>query len=375
MKLLFYIQSLAAGGAQRVVATMANHWAMRGWEIVIVTVAGKHEDFYSLDERVKRRVLTDKGAIDGVLGGFTANLARIRRLRRILRAEQPQAAIAMMDTANVVLAMAGLRMKDVLLIGSERIFPPHSEIPDHWKAIRNWGYRYLDAVVAQTSQSADWLAKNSRAQCIRVIPNPIELPLDRHDPFVAPDDVVHAGRTLLSVGRLVPQKNFGVLIEAFSRVAADAKDWNLVIVGEGSERTSLSNRVASLGLEKRISLPGKVGNVGDWYSKAHLYAMTSLFEGFPNTLLEALAHGVPAVSFDCDSGPNDIVREGVDGFLVRTGDVDGLADQLRQLMLDEGLRSRFASRAADARTRFKVSEIARAWESLFLERGVEVAAR
>ena len=112
---------------------------------------------------------------------------------------------------------------------------------------------------------------------------------------------------------------------------------------------------------------GRAGTGGEWYERADLYVMSSRFEGYPNTLAEAMAHGLAAVSFDCDTGPRDIIRHEVDGLLVPPGDVAALTAALDRLMDDATLRQQFAERAVDARRRFSMERIAGTWEDLFKE--------
>jgi glycosyltransferase involved in cell wall biosynthesis len=114
-----------------------------------------------------------------------------------------------------------------------------------------------------------------------------------------------------------------------------------------------------------VFLAGSVGNIGVWYTACDLYVMSSRFEGFPNTLVEALACGLPAVSFDCETGPSDIIRPEIDGLLVPTGDVSALVASLTVLMTNQALRERFAIRAVEARARFSVDGIAGQWEEIF----------
>ena len=108
---------------------------------------------------------------------------------------------------------------------------------------------------------------------------------------------------LLSVGRLTKQKGFDQLISHFATLARSHANWDLIILGEGEERTALEAQIADADLTQRIKLPGRVNNVSEWYADADLFVMSSRFEGSPNVLLEAMAHGVPAVSFDCPTGP------------------------------------------------------------------------
>jgi len=218
-----------------------------------------------------------------------------------------------------------------------------------------------------TRECAAWLAAHSHAPRIPVIPNPVSWPLVNHEPCIRPAACYSSERCmLLGVGRLSVEKNFTTLIAIFARLAARHPDWDLVILGEGPLREALQRQITSAGLAERVFLPGSVGNVGDWYARASLYAMSSHFEGFPNTLVEAMAYGLPAVSFDCDTGPRDIIRHAVDGFLVAPGNDGAMESALEKLILDNELRTDFGSRAMEARERFSLKKISSMWEELFV---------
>lgn len=365
MRLLIYIHSLENGGAERVVANLANHWVSIGWEITLVTVASQARDFYALDPAVRRIALDLPGNRRNVLAGFWRTARRVHALRRVLRKVGPDVALSAMHTANVVLALAARGLPGLRTIGSEHNYPPKSPMGIIWETLRRHAYARLDAVVALTQECAAWLAAHSLARKILVIPNPVSWPLAHHVPQVDPAILCGAGRRIvLGVGRLSAEKNFAALIAVFGRLAPAHPDWDLVIVGDGPLRAELAAQVRALGLESRVVLPGSVGNVGDWYARADLYAMSSHFEGFPNTLVEAMAYGVPAVSVDCDTGPRDIIRHQVDGLLVAPGDAEALQGGLDRLMRNEALRSAFAARAVEARQRFSMSKVSRMWEDL-----------
>ncbi len=368
MRLLFFIYSMSGGGAERVTANLANYWANKGWDITVVTLASQDHDFYKLKPVVKRISLNLAGESSNVVVGLWRNLRRVMALRCVLREIQPDIALGMMTTANVLLVLAMCGLPYGHAIGSEHIHPPRSPLGILWEELRRYCYGRLAAVVALTRESADWLRVCTNARRVVVIPNAAPWPLPVQEPNMGPEAICPSGRRLLlAVGRLDAQKGFDWLVEVFTRLAPRHFNWDLVILGEGPQRSVLETRVRAARLEKRVFLPGRVGNVGEWYERADLYVMSSRFEGFPNTLAEALAHGLPAVSFDCDTGPRDIVRHEVDGLLVPPGDTTALEAALDRVMGDEALRLRFAERAVEARERFSLDRIAGMWEELFEE--------
>ena len=368
MKLVIVIHSLSTGGAERVTVNLANYWAEQGWDIVIVTMVNVDEDFYSLHSNIRRVALQLASDSTGLFSAIKHNVERIRAIRAVLSSEKPDIALGMMTTASCLLSIASVGA-DVPGIGSERIYPPHLQLGRAWEWLRRTSYSRLASVVAQTEKSARWLREQTTAVDIRVIPNPVVYPLIRFEPLVAPSmfcDVNSERHILLAVGRLSPQKGYSSLISVFSMLAARFSNWCLVIVGEGGDRCDLERQVIELGLEKRVFFPGAVGNIGDWYEAADLYVMTSHFEGFPNTLIEAMAHGLPVISVDCDTGPRDIIRHEVDGLLVPDGNLCALANALSTLMADKNLRRKYGERAVEARERFSIEKIAGMWEALFL---------
>ncbi len=136
-------------------------------------------------------------------------------------------------------------------------------------------------------------------------------------------------------------------------------------MGDGPLRPELEASVAEADLNEVVLLPGPVGNLGEWYSQADLYVLSSHYEGFPNALAEAMACGLPAVSFDCDTGPRDLIRHGVDGLLVAADDRAALGAGLASLMGDEPLRSQLGARAIEVRSRFSLERVSESWYQLF----------
>jgi glycosyltransferase involved in cell wall biosynthesis len=366
MKLLIFLHSMTLGGAERVTASLANYWTARGWNVTIATVDAASSDFYALDPQIGRVALGLAGDSTNLVHAISANFERIRALRALVYELQPQVALAMMTNANIALALACRGIPGVHVIGSERNFPGRAHVHPAWNVLRRMQYGALQAVVAQTSECADWIRRHTSARDVPVIPNFVSWPLPVQAPEVQPEAACRTGRRiLLAAGRLVGQKNFAVLIKAFMHLAHRHPDWDLVILGEGPLEHALRDQAATSGLADRVFLPGLIGNPGAWYERADLYVMTSEFEGFPNTLVEALAYGVPAVSFDCDTGPRDIIRQNVDGLLIPANDAQALQEALDRLMTDAKLRGRMAERAVEARQRFSIERIAGLWEDLF----------
>lgn len=342
-------------------SVLANHWAAEGHDVTIATM-GAGEDFYLLDPRVKRRRYDLSHPTTSPFQAVAAARRRIAALRTLLIAEQADVAIAMMTSWSVELALAARGLR-VTTIGSERIHPPTMPLGRAWDLLRRYGYGLLDHVVAQTRPSAQWIERHTRARDVRVIPNPCGLPGEETPaaltglPAVAP--------VLLGVGRLVPQKRFDLLIGALASNPQALAGWHLVLVGEGPLKAELEQRAASAGLADRVHFPGRTPDVGGWYRRAGIFSLSSDFEGYPNALLEAMARGLPVVATDCETGPADLVEDGVNGLLVSPGDQRALAEALALLAGDGELRARLGKAALAVGAAHAPRAIAKKWEALF----------
>jgi len=368
MRLFIFIYSIGGGGAERVAANLANYWATKGWEITIVTLSSQNQDFYELHPAIKRIALELTKESTGVLAGLWQSIRRVVAIRRVLRQNQPDIALGMMTTTNIILALAGFGLSCTKTIGSEHAYPPQSPLGYIWETLRCRTYGLLNAVAALTSEGKGWIKTNTTAQKVSVIPNAVTWPLSEQEPKIRPSEMYQSERKLLlAVGRLSLIKGFDWLIEAFSILVDKHPDWDLVILGEGPLRTTLEKQLQETGIEHRVFLPGLAGNIGEWYESADLYVMSSRSEGFPMTLVEAMSYGLAAVSFDCDTGPRDIIRHELDGLLVSPGNVTELTANLDRLMSDALTRQRFADRAVEVKERFSMERITEMWEKLFEE--------
>lgn len=364
MRTIFLVvNSMHTGGAERVAAHLANAWTMRGDSVVIIaTFSGRGECHYELDSRVRLIYLADLVARSARFSFWQ----RRHALRDLICSMKPQVIVSFLTNVNVMtlVAAAGL---NVPVIVSERSNPEGYDPGLALKILRKFTYKRASAVVMLAEVGLQWLSKNIPGAKGIVIPNPVSYPLVPTEPLRDIIGFVKPGRKLiLGAGRLSDQKQFDKLILAFGEVASRYVEWDLVIAGEGPDRIKLERLVADLALQDRVILPGRIGNIGDWYAAADIYVMSSRVEGFPNTLAEAMAHGCAAVSYDCDTGPRDIINDGVNGLLVvPVGDVPKLAGSMERLMRDTRLRELIREQATGVRKTFSVSAIIEQWEQLF----------
>jgi glycosyltransferase involved in cell wall biosynthesis len=368
LHLLIFIYSMGDGGAERVTANLANYWAAKGWKISIVTLASINSDLLELHPSINRISLEMANESANALAGIIQNIRRILTLRKLLRKVQPDITLGKMTTANILLALASWGLPNACAIGAEHNYPGRGSLGYLWQTIRKHTYGLLHAVIALTSESEHWLKQNTNAKRVLVIPNAVSWPLSGEEPqnvqsvYIRPER-----RRLLAVGRFVEIKRFDILIEAFSGLANKHTDWDLVIVGDGPLRDTLEKQIRRFNLSNRIFLPGRSSNMGEWYKNSDLYALSSRSEGFPMTLIEAMSYGLTAVSFDCDTGPRDIILHEIDGLLVPPGNLNELSIALDRLMGDDLLRQQFSARALEVRERFSMTSIANMWEKLFEE--------
>ncbi len=353
---------MEGGGAERVAALLSNRWAEQGHEVLLVpTFSGRGTCLYALDERVRLEYLADRVGTTRKSPWFLAR--RLWAMRAMSREFRADVVLSFLTHVNVaaLLATRGLRVRTVV---AERTYPPAMDVGPVWPKVRRISYPWASKVVMQTSLGLTWLAGDLPRVHGVVIPNPCLFPLPSNEPRLEPEAVVANHRRLLvAAGRLGEEKGFNLLIKAFKALASRFTEWDLAILGEGAKREALEEQVATAGLTGRVFLPGRVGNLGDWYERADLYAMSSRFEGFPNALLEALSYGVPAVSFDCETGPADLIETGRNGYLVAPEEgAAGLAKRLAPLMADENLRRDMGKRAAEVRERYSLVRVGAEWD-------------
>lgn len=192
-----------------------------------------------------------------------------------------------------------------------------------------------------------------------VIPNPAEITAELSDV---------TSKKILAAGRISPVKNFGDLIEAFARVSKDFPAWELHFFGEDylSTQQKLENRVLALGLNDQVKFKGVTSDLKKEMQNYSIYAMTSETECFPMVLLEALSVGIPIVTYDSPTGPQHIVRNEEDSFLVPYKNLDIFTAQLKTLMSDKKLRVKMGSSGRENVKRFNLDKVMQQWKDLFI---------
>jgi glycosyltransferase involved in cell wall biosynthesis len=351
-RLLLIIGSLQGGGAERQLSDMANYWSGRRAIVTLATWSGPDtQDFYPLAPGISRRWLDVRAPTRSPIATLIASVRRIRKLRRMLRDSRPDAVVSFIDISNIytVLAARGLGVRVVI---AERTHPAiNFALSRPWRMLRRICYSRAYAVVAQTQDAGRWLERNCRAR-VRVIPNSLrEMPQARCD----------REPMILAVGRLSQEKGYDLLLKAFATLSAGFPAWRVCIIGDGTERGSLTRLRDELNLGEFVEFVGETKNVELWMARASLLVHPSRREGFPNVVLEAMGMGLAVVCANCRAGPSDLIEDGVNGRLVPVDDVGALARVMTELMTARELRERLGREASKVRERYAPDVIMDQW--------------
>lgn len=344
MKIAFIISSLSSGGAERVLTNIVNHLCLKH-EIYIVTFSNE-EPFYKLDPKVKHLKLDLLKESKNIFESMKNSIKRIFVLKQVLKDINADINISFMTHTNILSIIAS-KINKQKIIAAERI------VYDFYQSsllniARKLIYPKADLLITQTLADKQ---NYSFIKNVEVIYNPLELPY------------IEAKRenTILAVGRFDKQKGFDKLINTFSKV--DTNGWELCIAGDGSEREKIERLINSLNLEN-VKLIGKRKDIFKWYAKSSIFVLSSEKEGFPNVLLEAMGSGCACISFDCPSGPAEIIEDGVNGILVENQNIEKLAFQMQRLIKDKDLRERLSKEAIKVKEKYSISKITNEWENL-----------
>ncbi len=358
-RLVLFISSLAAGGAERSLSQLANRWVEQGVEVELVTWASANEpDFFPLSPKVRRTILSQPGRATGPLDKFVRGFRIVWRMRQLIRKIAPDAVLSFMDITNimVLVAAAGTGARVVV---AERTDPSMSNTPSRpWRLARRLIYRRAHIVTVQTTAVADWVKYHCGTSRVAVIPNFIR-PL--------PESLGIRKKWVVSVGRLFAYKGFEHGIRAFAATGKHLEGWEYIFLGDGPQREELQALARELGVAEAVRFHGMVSHVEEWLTSASICMQPSRFEGFPNAVLESMAMGVATISTDCRSGPSEMITHGVDGLLVPVNDLPALTLALDALMTDENRRAELGRAGMAVRQRFNPDAVLARWNHLLFD--------
>lgn len=374
MKVIYCIRATYnPGGMERVLLNKVAYLTRElGWDVAIVTTDQQGKPpFYPFPKQVR---MTDLGINYADDNGKNAFVKIVGYLRRRRLHEQKLTALLMRERADVVVSLYPSessfipRIKD----GSKKVLELHFckffrlqyarkgllGLADRWRASQDERIaRRFDKFVVLTQEDKGYW-KNVPG--IEVIPNAALLPK-------VPQLSDVSAHRVIAVGRLDYQKGFDLLVRAWEIVHKSGKydDWRLDIFGQGEWRDKLQRMIAERGLSPFVSIEAPTNAIGEEYSRSSVLVMSSRYEGFGMVLVEAMARGVPVVAFDCKCGPKDIIDNGINGLLVKDGEIAGLAEAMMRLMGDEALRKKMASNALRVTTAYSEETVMGKWVNLF----------
>lgn len=343
---------------------MANYWNNKGWEVTLISLAGNDHDFYSLNAGVERVGLDSLSHSENLIQAVYLNLKRLIMLRREIRNSSPDVVISFMDKMNVMTLISSYGLNIPVLI-SERIDPREQNIGRFWSSLRDRVYPLATKLVVQSKPVLDWASGRWPSLKSVVIHNPVFVP----ERQTSTEVLVPGLNWCIAIGRLVSQKGFDLLIDAFSNLVKTGSydRWHLIILGEGGERDALEKQIENSGLTGRVLMPGEVKSPADYLYEADIFVLSSRYEGFPNVLLEAMACGLPVISTDCPSGPSEIIQQNINGVLVDKDSSVALANEMQRLMESQVLRENFGKSAVERVSGFGVEHIMKQWEDAIEE--------
>lgn len=323
MKIIFIVKQLANGGAEREAAAFANELVKIGEDVHIVCLQDRKEDYY-IDKRIHRHVFHGtRTRIPKIKGAFNQLL-----MASLLRKIRGDVVLPFYITYHLAVLLSGTRLIYVVRTNLQKELPRKSD-----RLRRKNACRFADGVWIQTEDQRSFLPKNIEKKLFKVhnILDPRfqqihRQPLERITRFI-------------SVGRLCPQKNQKMLIEAFSKMIQRTGNDSATLTIYGRVRKDfvwveeeLKRQIEELGLKNRVSLAGWAEDIEERYKEADVFVFSSDYEGCPNALMEAMAAGLPCISTDCPTGPSMLIESGKNGLLVPVGDAEAMSRAMEYLI-------------------------------------------
>lgn len=355
-----------AGGLERQAISLLNAFTKRGHECHLLTRDQRTAtSFYPLDPAVQWHKLDVEEATQARLA---SRFDRLRRTRRLIKEIKPDVVLGFQFGPFYItrLASLGLWSYKTHYVAAERVSPFQFEFVNrgfkrHW--VRQ-NFRLADKITVQCPSYVEAYPKFLQRK-IQVIPNAVQLAAMTANPGKPTEEGLFE---LLCVGRLCDQKNQALLLDAFARLSPEFPDWRLTFVGDGPEDSVRKQQASELKIGHKVNFAGAQMDVSQFYAKAHVFAFPSKWEGFPNALAEALAHGLPSVGFAGCGGTRDLISQGQTGLLAEGNDrLEPFVEALRQVMSDAGTRRSMGQAAVEAMKAYEPAAILDQWERFFID--------
>lgn len=343
-----------SGGTENVSIMIANALAdAGGYDICFISLFEEADKpFFDIDPRIGRYTVYPVPT-----HGIQHYFDTVKGLKRLV----VQHGIDVLVDIDGILDMYSLPVKrstGVRVVSWEHFNYNQNPGVPYRKLTRRWAARKADAIVTLTKADKKLYEEHLHLRCpVVAIPNPMHTP--------EPEPVYDAeSRIIISSGRLTYQKGFDMLVDVAEQVLPGHPDWQWWILGEGEDRPMLERKIAEAGIGDQLILKGRVDDMDEYYRKSAMFVMTSRFEGLPMVLLEAKAYRLPIVSFDCETGPADVVQDGVNGDLVPPVQIDQMAQRVNRLIDEPERRDRYSRHAMDVALAFDLGNIVKQWETL-----------
>ena len=347
-KLIIFIGTLQSGGAERVVSEISAMYAEYYHEVIILTYYNVSV-FYKIDSRVRVVCIETQ----------TGTIGKIRNsiwLRQFVKQERPTVFLSFLMPFNMM-AIVALAFVCCKIVVCERQDPSNVKTQFQRK-LRNLLYHFCSRIEVQTLRGYNYFSKSLQKKTV-IIPNPNHITASERIRALS----VNKEKRVVMVGRLIPLKNHQMVIRVFSRVHRVYPDYQLDIYGEGELFNTLSEQIKHEGLNGIVMLRGRSKDIATAIASARIFIQSSDVEGMPNSLMEAMALGIPSISTDV-SGARDIIDDGINGFIIPVNDEASLQDRLLVLMGDENKQVEFSKNTYTIFEKFDRQDIFKLWRDL-----------
>ena len=358
MKITLVISKMSnSGGTERVMSVFSNELIKRGHKVTIITVSDdKPDSFYTLEPEIKLIKFNILGRFKNPILKLLYSPIAILKIRKAILQSKPDMVISYVDILNVM-TIFSLTGTNIPVIATEHFSPGIRKIGSIWEYFRVKTYKSAKAITVLTPEDRDYFPAQLK-DIIHVMPNPVSKP---HN---IKTDYSELKYELIAVGRLVKDKGFDILIKAFSIIEKDFPNLKLNIYGSGTEFNNLCDMIDSLDLENRIFINDPVSNIIDKIISADIFIHPARLEPFGMVIVEAMSAGVPVIATDCPNGPKNIITHMTDGILVKNESVEEIADSIKLLLTDEGLRKKLGENAKKITEKLSMEIFIKKWEEL-----------